>query len=108
VPPMPNSRRYGAFHGADLFYVFDAMDYHREWQWTAIDEKLSDVMISYWIHFARTGDPNGKGQPAWPAFSDKAQLVMQLGDRVGAIPLPHRHQLDFWDGFYAQQRSGGK
>lgn len=108
VPPMPNSRRYGAFHGADLFYVFDAMDYHREWQWTAIDEKLSEVMISYWTHFARTGDPNGKGQPAWPAFSDKAQLVMQLGDRVGAIPLPHRHQLDFWDGFYAQQRSGGK
>ncbi len=40
------------------------------------DFKISDLMSSYWVNFAKTGDPNGSGLPAWPAFSPSAQNAM--------------------------------
>jgi para-nitrobenzyl esterase len=108
VPPMPNSRRYGAFHGSDLFYVFASMNYHPEWAWTAIDYRLAEVISAYWVNFATKGDPNGKGLPRWPAYNEKVPLVMQLGDKVEAVPLPHQERLNFWDAFYVKDTGAGR
>lgn len=108
VPPMPNSRRYGSFHGSDLFYVFGSMNYHPEWAWTPIDNRLSEIISSYWVNFATKGDPNGKGLPKWPSYSEKTHLVIQLGDKVEAVQLPHQARLDFWDAFFAKEQSGTK
>ena len=105
VPPMPNSRRYGAFHGSDLFYIFGSMNYHPEWAWTPIDTRLAEIISSYWVNFATRGNPNGKGLPRWPAYSEKTHLVIQLGEKVEAVPLPHQDRLDFWDAYYAKEQS---
>ena len=43
---------------------------------TDIDRKLEDAMAQYRVNFAATGDPNGKGLPAWPAGEGQ-------GDRPG-------------------------
>ena len=42
-------------------------------------------MTSSWVNFAKTGDPNGQGLPAWPAFKDGASAeLMIFGPKVEA------------------------
>ena len=37
-------------------------------------------MSSYWVNFARSGDPNGNGLKQWPEYDGKNQSVMVLGN----------------------------
>ena len=54
----------GAFHSAELWYVFGSLDYC--WRpLEAHDYELSGEMVGYWSNFFKTGDPNGAGLPPW-------------------------------------------
>jgi para-nitrobenzyl esterase len=39
-------------------------------------QTVADAMSSAWINFARSGDPNGKGAPAWKPYDTAAEPVM--------------------------------
>jgi para-nitrobenzyl esterase len=93
VPPGPLSQHYGAFHASEISYVFGTGDLGRR-NWQEYDRKLSDVMSSYWVNFATTGDPNGKGLPVWPVYDEKKDLAMGLGDEIAPIPVPNKAALD--------------
>ena len=54
---------------------------------TDADRKIAGMMSSYWANFIRTGDPNGKGLPHWPATAEKPGTTMELGDRNAPIPV---------------------
>lgn len=98
-PPFPaGSVRagWGASHFAELWYMFDHLD-QEPWTWTARDRRLADVMAAYWVNFARTGDPNAKGLPPWPAYDPATDLVQRLGASIttGANPdLPGLRAFD--------------
>lgn len=78
--PGPGGAKLGAYHGAELPYVFNT---HDEWLSTAeADRQLTEVMLDYWVQFARTGDPNVSGRPSWPEHSDAGQSVITLGEQV--------------------------
>jgi para-nitrobenzyl esterase len=93
----PGEPNYGAFHSAEFGYTLGTLN---KWDrpFTAWDKELSNSMSDYWIQFAATGDPNKTGLPAWPAFSINNPKVMGFGDRIEAIDLPAKPQLEFLDG----------
>jgi para-nitrobenzyl esterase len=76
--PWPEHPEYGAFHTAEVPYVFANLALLKR-PWTAVDRRLADVMSSYWVRFATNGTPNVQGLPAWPAFTTSAPRVMVLG-----------------------------
>src|SRR5699024_12009242 len=70
----------GAFHSAELWYLFGTLD--RSWRpFTAADRELSDRMIGYWTNFVRTGDPNADGLPLWKPYTKNDPEVLTLDVR---------------------------
>ena len=93
--PGAGGEKFGAYHGAEIPYVFDQ---HDNWLPTdATDRQLTDVIMDYWVQFARTGDPNLPGRPEWPVYQAGKPLVMELGDQIRAVPPPDA-ELCLWLG----------
>ena len=78
-PSAQGEHNRGAFHSADIKYVFETLD-SEKLPWTEADRKTSDLMATYWTNFAKTGDPNSAGLPKWERY-DKSDgySVMHLG-----------------------------
>jgi para-nitrobenzyl esterase len=86
----------GARHAGEIEYVFGALDSLPTVPWQPSDRALSDLMMSYWSNFARAGDPNGAGLPAWPRYGEVGSFqVMHLDETSGAKPdtLKARYQV---------------
>lgn len=67
----------GAFHSAELWYVFGTLD--RCWRpMEEADYELSDRMTGYWTNFARYGNPNGPGLPEWEPCTEKNPHIQEL------------------------------
>ena len=94
MPPGPLSGHYGAFHASEISYVFGTLDIGKR-VWQDADRKLSETMSSYWVNFATTGNPNGKGLPAWPQYDEKKDIAMGFGDQIEPVPVPNKAALDF-------------
>jgi para-nitrobenzyl esterase len=99
-PPGHDSDHYGAYHSAELVYVFNNLDSVKR-PWTETDRKLADTMSSYWVNFAKTGDPNNAGLPSWPAFGATPARGLELGVEVKPATMPATERLDtlMKDGF---------
>ena len=94
VPPSPKAKAWGAYHAAEIPYVFGNLQ-DPTFDYTETDRSLSEVMSSYWVNFARTGDPNGKGLPTWAPYDAAAEPYLDLGDSVQLKHHLLKAQLDF-------------
>jgi para-nitrobenzyl esterase len=100
TPQSPN----GANHAAEIGFVFRNPGGGRGGAPTPAEIALSDLMSSYWTNFAKTGDPNGAGLPAWPAFTAHDPRVMYFDGTSEARPLPNTTQLKALDAYFADRR----
>lgn len=76
----------GAYHGAELPYVFDT---HDEWLPTrAGDRELTAKMVDYWLSFAANGTPESDGTASWPRWQEDSQRVLVLGDTLAEQAFP--------------------
>jgi len=105
-PPFPAGSVYagwGSSHFAELWYVFDHLN-QSPWNWTAADRKLASEISSYWVNFARTGNPNGRGLPPWPAFTIADTKVQYLGDPIAVGGVASLNTLTVFDAVYSMVR----
>ncbi len=95
----------GSYHSAELEYVFQTLKRDGV-PLTPGDLKLADAMSSYWVNFAKTGNPNGNGLPEWPAYTaGLGYPVMHLrGDAIRAAPEDDRARYQFIDAHAAKPK----
>jgi para-nitrobenzyl esterase len=88
VSPFGASTGLGAFHGSELDYVFGHT--HRPGaNYQPIDHRISDQIITMWLHFARTGDPNLMNSSEWTRIGSNGEVsYMDFGDTPSVKPFP--------------------
>lgn len=93
----------GSNHGDEMHFVFG----NEAPPFGAANERereLTEQFMGYWTNFARTGNPNGPGLPAWPQFTVANPQLLGLGNRSEALPVPHLEQLQVLEDYYAWRR----
>jgi para-nitrobenzyl esterase len=103
--PADSSRAgQGSGHGMDVAYVFEHLNTSNP-QTTKSDLEISEAMATYWTNFAKRGDPNGEGVPAWPAFGEARPIVMYFAQTPHTGPVPSAEALKVLDGYFAWRRT---
>ncbi len=104
APPVDRDRSYGAFHGASIFYAFNSFGLRPYWQWDAGDRSVSQMLLSSWLAFARTGNPGCDALPDWPRHEVQNPCQMRIGATPTAAEIARKDHIGFWDDHYALQR----
>ena len=92
----------GTVHTGEIPYVFGTLEAPATY--SQDDKALSDLTMSYWVNFARTGDPNGPGLPRWPNFTESKEVMMRLDAHPAPEPTPNLQQLRVFDSIVEAQR----
>lgn len=102
-PPGPMSAAQRAYHASEIAYVFGNLTPPRIWEPT--DRAVSDLMNAYWVNFAKKGDPNGTGLPAWPSYEQREDQSITFGDKPSITTGLNKAGLDFFDKYYEKLRT---
>lgn len=110
--PAARARNLCAFHAAELPFVFDrtggGAGLGPNWPVPAgpEDQALARQMIDYWVSFATSGAPSGKGRPAWSRYGE-GQYYMHFSSvpTLGRDPMPG--MLELQDEVVKRRRKSG-
>jgi para-nitrobenzyl esterase len=95
---------HGMPHGVDVPYVFQTLDRDKP-ELTPGDLAISETVSRYWTNFAKRGDPNGPGVPAWPEFTESDRQVMVFHDEAHPGAVPSAEGLEVLDRYFAWRRT---
>ena len=91
----------GASHGSELSYLFPDTGRFLALaaKMTPDQKKLAETIRTYWGNFIRTGDPNGKGVPAWGPYKEDGAVMVLAPGKTGTRPAAYfadEHKCAFW------------
>ena len=95
-------KRHGVSHADDILYL-NGTFLNQPDKYPA-EAAVAEIIQQYWVNFAKTCNPNGKGLPYWPAFDKDKPTTMQFSNGASLIMVPNRAQIDFVDRFYQWMR----
>ena len=82
-----------AYHCAEIPFVFNNIELSATATGATKEAyDLADKISDAWINFARTGNPNAKGLPEWPAYTRKNGATMIL-DNKSEVRYHHDDEL---------------
>ena len=95
---------HGTFHSGEMIYAYGCLGLSdRQFAYDESDYALQDIMLNYWLNFAKTGDPNGVGLPTWEEYKNNNDPVMELGENVGKIPDKYLKAYGIFDEFQTRK-----
>lgn len=89
VPVAARGKIPGARHSAEISLVFRNETTGAQFEEGAADAPMAEAISGYWLRFARTGNPNGNGNPnghdksgapVWPRYEAKSDQLMDFTD----------------------------
>jgi para-nitrobenzyl esterase len=86
----------GAFHGAEIPYVFGSMPLPA----AATDGAIRDWMQEYWTRFAARGVPRATKASGWPRFNGKRYSVLRFNTTLTKLKGYRKAECDFWSALY--------
>ncbi|WP_447761244.1 carboxylesterase/lipase family protein [Sphingopyxis panaciterrae] len=96
--PASEALNLGAFHAAEVPYVFGAAGTDAplppNWPRPPVDageRKLSQAMLSYWTTFAKYGSPSAPGEPIWRPYADGRAYMGFRGHAEASVNLLPGH-----------------
>ena len=95
-------RRRGVAHADDVMYL--GGQFLTQPDKYPAEAALAEIIQQYWVNFAKTGNPNGKGLAYWPTFDESKPTTMQFSNGASLIMRPNREQIDFIDRCYKAKR----
>jgi para-nitrobenzyl esterase len=95
VPPdKPNFPNYGTFHTSEVPYALHTLHtWKRPWQ--QLDKDLENTISSYWVNFAKTGNPNGQNLPEWKSYDKQSGNIILLNDKIEVKTAFLKKEFDF-------------
>jgi para-nitrobenzyl esterase len=90
----PTLKAYGATHTVEHPFLFAWQGTYRP---TDTDRTVQRRLVNYWTRMAKSDNPNGAGDPEWPAVSDDKDVYLEIGAATAVHRGPPNAHCDFWD-----------
>jgi para-nitrobenzyl esterase len=99
VQTAMRERMAAAPHGGEISFVFGTLGtggFGPPLPPMAQDLEVSRIAQSYWVNFAKTGNPNGASLPTWPRYDPNKDLIFDFhpDGTASAGPDPWKARLD--------------
>ena len=98
LPRSPFTGPLKSFHSSEIVYVTQTpWEVSDTIKFDPAQRALSDHMQAWWAAFARSGDPNVAGAPAWPRDRGAGPLQLRPDGVSTAGDFARRHRCAFWN-----------